>query len=51
MLTWRIEHADALGLSVLEAGTHDDETTNTISQLFDGMIRIDDDGSVTRRLP
>lgn len=51
VFTSRIESADALGLFVIEVGAHDEKTMNTISQLFDGLLEVAADGSVTPRLP
>jgi len=44
VFTSRIENADALGLHVIESTAHDDETMNTLKQLFDGVIDVSDDG-------
>lgn len=49
VLTSRIENADALGLFVVDADSHPDRAMNTISQLFDGLVQIDDEGAVTER--
>ncbi|WP_255196665.1 RAD55 family ATPase [Halorarius litoreus] len=49
VLTARIENTDAIGLFLVEAGVHDSETVTTISRLFDGMLQVDADGSVTAR--
>lgn len=38
ILTGRISAADALGLGTLDADAHDDQTVNTIRQLFDGLV-------------
>jgi KaiC/GvpD/RAD55 family RecA-like ATPase len=46
VFTSRVENAGALGLYVIEADAHDDQATSTLSQLFDGVVRVDDDGSV-----
>jgi KaiC/GvpD/RAD55 family RecA-like ATPase len=48
--TRRVADAEALGLYVIESTAHDDETMNTLEQLFDGVIEVDADG-VTARLP
>jgi KaiC/GvpD/RAD55 family RecA-like ATPase len=47
VLTSRIESADALGLHIIESTAHDEETLNTLVQLFDGTIEVDADGSVS----
>ncbi|MFB6117677.1 RAD55 family ATPase [Halosegnis sp.] len=51
VFTSRIENADALGLFIVQEGAHDDQAMNTLSQLFDGAIETDEDGSVTTNLP
>ncbi|WP_323676592.1 recombinase RecA [Halorubellus sp. PRR65] len=38
ILTGRISAADALGFGTLDADAHDDQTVNTIRQLFDGLV-------------
>jgi KaiC/GvpD/RAD55 family RecA-like ATPase len=50
VFTSRIENADALGLYVIEAGAHEDQAISTLSQLFDGAIRVDEDGDVSLRV-
>ncbi|EMA39149.1 RAD55 family ATPase [Halobiforma nitratireducens] len=46
VFTGRIQSADALGLYVIDSTSHDDQTMNTLKQLFDGAIELepDDDG-------
>lgn len=51
VLTSRIDDADALGIHVLESTAHDAETINTLKQLFDGMISVEEDRSVSLQLP
>ncbi|WP_255150344.1 RAD55 family ATPase [Halorarius halobius] len=51
VFTSRIENAGALGLFVVDADAHDEETMHTVSQLFDGLLQLDADGAVTDRLP
>jgi KaiC/GvpD/RAD55 family RecA-like ATPase len=51
VLTSRIEDADAVGLHVIEANAHDQESLNTLKQLFDGIVEVDADESVSLRLP
>jgi len=51
VLTSRIEDADAIGLHVIESTAHDQETLNTLKQLFDGIVEVDADESVSLRLP
>lgn len=38
ILTGRISAADGLGFGTLDADAHDDQTVNTIRQLYDGLI-------------
>lgn len=38
ILTGRISAAEALGFGTMDADAHDDQTVNTIRQLFDGLV-------------
>jgi KaiC/GvpD/RAD55 family RecA-like ATPase len=51
VFTSRIENADALGVHIIESTAHDPETLNTLKQLYDGVVQVDDDGDVTTNLP
>jgi KaiC/GvpD/RAD55 family RecA-like ATPase len=51
VLTSRIEDADAIGFHVIESTAHDQESLNTLKQLFDGVVEVEADESVTFRLP
>lgn len=51
VLTSRIEDAEAIGIHVIESTAHDAETMNTLKQLFDGMVTIDEDHTVSLQLP
>jgi hypothetical protein len=51
VLTSRIEDAEAIGIHVIESNAHDAETMNTLKQLFDGMVSVDEDKSVSLQLP
>ena len=51
VLTSRIEDAEAIGVHVIESSAHDAETMNTLKQLFDGMVTVDEDETVTLQLP
>ncbi len=51
VFTSRIENADALGVHIIESTAHDPETLNTLKQLYDGIVQVDDDGDVTTNLP
>jgi hypothetical protein len=46
VFTGRIQSADALGVYVIDSTAHDDQTMNTLKQLFDGVIDVEegDDG-------
>ncbi|AXR78475.1 RAD55 family ATPase [Natrarchaeobaculum sulfurireducens] len=44
VFTGRIQSADALGLYVIDATAHDEQTMNTLKQLFDGVITVEDSG-------
>jgi hypothetical protein len=51
VLTSRIEDADAVGIHVIESTAHDQEALNTLNQLFDGIVEVERDSSVSLRLP
>ncbi|PSP28072.1 recombinase RecA [Halobacteriales archaeon QH_2_65_14] len=51
VLTSRIEDADAVGVHIIESTAHDAETMNTLKQLFDGLVEVDDDKQVSFQLP
>lgn len=51
VLTSRIEDADAIGIHVIESTAHDTEAMNTLKQLFDGIVEVDEDQSVEVQLP
>jgi len=51
VLTSRIEDADAVGIHVVESTAHDDGDMNTLKQLFDGMVTVEDDETVSVQLP
>lgn len=42
VFTGRIQSADALGLCVIDSTAHDDQTMNTLKQLFDVVVEIED---------
>ncbi|MFC7240522.1 RAD55 family ATPase [Saliphagus sp. GCM10025317] len=44
VFTGRIQSADALGVYVIDSTAHDDQTMNTLKQLFDGVVEIDEGG-------
>ncbi len=41
VFTGRIQSADALGIYVIDSTAHDDQTMNTLKQLFDGIIQVE----------
>ncbi|HMB49515.1 RAD55 family ATPase [Natronoarchaeum rubrum] len=43
VFTGRVQSADALGLYVIDSTAHDDQTMNTLKQLFDGVIEVSED--------
>ena len=51
VFTSRVENVDGLGLYTVESTAHDDETLNTLDQLFDGRIAVDQSGTATLSLP
>ena len=51
VFTSRIQNTDALGVHVIESTAHDDETMNTMKQLFDGVVTVDEDREVSAQLP
>jgi KaiC/GvpD/RAD55 family RecA-like ATPase len=51
VFTSRIENADAVGIHTIESTAHDEETMNTLKQLFDGIVRTDEERNVTLQLP
>ncbi|ELY61220.1 RAD55 family ATPase [Natronolimnohabitans innermongolicus] len=42
VFTGRIQSADALGLYVIDSTAHDDQTMNTLKQLFDAVIELEE---------
>jgi len=51
VFTSRIENVDGLGLYTIESTAHDAESLNTLTQLFDGTIDVEADGTATLTLP
>ncbi|WP_247731629.1 RAD55 family ATPase [Halovivax limisalsi] len=51
VFTGRIQSADALGLCVIDSTAHDDQTMNTLKQLFDVVLEVEEneDGEPTIR--
>ena len=44
VFTGRIQSADAMGIYVIDSTAHDDQTMNTLKQLFDGIVEIEEGG-------
>jgi len=51
VFTSRIESVNAIGLYTIESTAHDDETLNTLTQLFDGTVAVEESGTATVSLP
>ncbi|MFB6304774.1 MAG: RAD55 family ATPase [Haloferacaceae archaeon] len=50
VFTGRIQSVDGLGLFCIDATAHDDQTMNTLKQLFDGIVRTHEDADPDVRL-
>ena len=50
VFTGRIQSVDGLGVYVIDSSAHDDQTMNTLRQLFDGQITTREDGDPQVRL-
>jgi len=50
VFTGRIQSVDGLGLYCIDSTAHDDQTMNTLKQLFDGIIETSEDGEPVVRL-
>ncbi|MFT4957855.1 MAG: hypothetical protein ACI9EZ_001173, partial [Halobacteriales archaeon] len=42
VFTGRVQSADGLGLYVIDSTAHDEQTMNTLKQLFDGIINVEE---------
>ena len=51
VFTGRLQSVDALGLFAIDSTAHDDQTMNTLKQLFDGIVTTHEEGEPTVRLP
>lgn len=47
VFTSRVSSANALGIYTIESTAHGEETLNTLRQLFDGVIHVDDETMTT----
>ena len=50
VFTGRIQSADALGLCVIDSTAHDDQTMNTLKQLFDVIVELEETDEGERRI-
>ncbi|WP_129116872.1 RAD55 family ATPase [Halegenticoccus tardaugens] len=50
VFTGRIQSVDGLGLFCIDSTAHDDRTTSTLTQLFDGVVETRDDADPVLRL-
>jgi KaiC/GvpD/RAD55 family RecA-like ATPase len=50
VFTGRVQSANALGLYIIDSTAHDDQTMNTLKQLFDGVIEVDEDDAEAPQL-
>jgi len=50
VFTGRLQSVDGLGMFAIDASAHDDQTMNTLKQLFDGIITTYEDGEPSIRL-
>ncbi|MFC7139078.1 RAD55 family ATPase [Halosimplex aquaticum] len=51
VFTSRIENAGAMGIHIIESTAHDEETLNTLRQLFDHAITVEADGALSTTIP
>jgi KaiC/GvpD/RAD55 family RecA-like ATPase len=51
VFTSRIEDADALGVHIIDSTAHETEAVNTMKQLFDGVVEVDDERNVSVQIP
>ncbi|MGZ0746080.1 RAD55 family ATPase [Haloparvum sp. AD34] len=50
VFTGRIQSVDGLGLFCIDSTAHDDQTMNTLKQLFDGIVETSEEGEPKIRL-
>ena len=50
VFTGRVQSVDGLGLYCIDSTAHDQQTLNTLKQLFDGVVELDEDGNAPVRL-
>ncbi len=51
VFTSRIEDADAIGIHIIDSTAHDAEAMNTMKQLFDGIVEVDEARDISVQLP
>jgi KaiC/GvpD/RAD55 family RecA-like ATPase len=51
VFTGRIQSVDGLGLFVIDSTAHEEQTMNTLKQLFDGIVTTHEEGEPTVKLP
>ena len=51
VFTGRIQSVDGLGLFCIDSTAHDEQTMNTLKQLFDGIVTTEEDAEPSLRLP
>ncbi|QSG03062.1 RAD55 family ATPase [Natranaeroarchaeum sulfidigenes] len=50
VFTGRVQSANGLGLYVIDSTAHDDQTMNTLTQLFDGVVELSENDAEPPRL-
>jgi hypothetical protein len=50
VFTGRIQSVDGLGLFSIDSSAHDEQSLNTLKQLFDGIVTVPDEGDIEIRL-
>jgi len=50
VFTGRVQSVDGLGLFCIDASAHDDQTMNTLTQLFDGVVTTSEDADPDVRI-
>ncbi|MBP1986790.1 RAD55 family ATPase [Halolamina salifodinae] len=50
VFTGRVQSVDGLGVYCIDSSAHDEQTLNTLKQLFDGVVELDEEGVTSVRL-
>lgn len=50
VFTGRVQSVDGLGVYCIDSSAHDEQTLNTVKQLFDGVVELDEEGVTSVRL-